>query len=750
MSMPAVFVRVSLGHVGDSFEPIETISSSDLTLGILDIPKSRFGCAVESVTAKIKNAEGATMNIPALLKGNVWTATFPRSHFERPGVSTLGVEIAIFGLDENGNVRDWIAGRGDLVVHDSEGGSVIPGEHFQNLHWYDEPPINPERGAVAPIDDVAKVWNGSGWIDLGGGGGGAGATVLTIVGSKVMNGEKEIATYAELLALVQSGGVVLLDTVAGQIAKSALFHPHMADSSAIRFDATGTLGDKVYTRSFAFTPKTGGGIAIARGDLIEVAKSSDIPDVSGFYTKPSTGIPKSDLASGVVPDVVAPASDMDFSSDENKDKVPTCGSVGAALGRHLSLSGGTLTGMLSAPEIETGTLYVSDVFIDFLSSIKLPSGENALSGVTSKDFDDYSRSFGFVCSDDDTGNLIFARRVSPGGYFTPDGKHWYKAERAVLKGEKWNDVSTEMGAVSTYNPSEGFAKLEMLGENIRNNAYWIPDQIKDALFAAGIKDVIGYPAYEKKVYAAGDLVERNGAIYKCKAAITTAEDWTEAHWEKTNVKSQIPDVVAPASDIDLRNKAADAYETGVKLVEKRDYTDLSYMFWKGRRVGPLFFTGDPAVGWKNAEWELNWHRAPLGSDLASWWGLINKELGISLLTVGAEDLRHIEFYSEGFLFEELDLTNGGSIALVSDIATHEAGGLTDSAKAALFADTAFKEAVDKEIDEHGGGGGGEDEATQGVFAAFARMDGYTEADAKDVLDVGIEKMSQLLGENIAA
>lgn len=275
MSMPAVFVRVSLGHVGDSFEPIETISSSDLTLGILDIPKSRFGCAVESVTAKIKNAEGATMNIPALLKGNVWTATFPRSHFERPGVSTLGVEIAIFGLDENGNVRDWIAGRGDLVVHDSEGGSVIPGEHFQNLHWYDEPPINPERGAVAPIDDVAKVWNGSGWIDLGGGGG-VGATVLTIVGSKVMNGEKEIATYAELLALVQSGGVVLLDTVAGQIAKSALFHPHMADSSAIRFDATGTLGDKVYTRAFAFTPKTGGGIAISRGDLIEVAKSTQL------------------------------------------------------------------------------------------------------------------------------------------------------------------------------------------------------------------------------------------------------------------------------------------------------------------------------------------------------------------------------------------------------------------------------------------------------------------------------------------
>lgn len=48
------------------------------------------------------------------------------------------------------------------------------------------------------------------------------------------------------------------------------------------------------------------------------------------------------------------------------------------------------------------------------------------------------------------------------------------------------------------------------------------------------------------------------------------------------------------------------------------------------------------------------------------------------------------------------------------------------------------------------GGGGEDEATQSVFVAFARMDGYEVADEKSVLDVGIEKLSQLLGEDVAA
>lgn len=108
-------------------------------------------------------------------------------------------------------------------------------------------------------------------------------TILTVDGQQVFkNGTEEITTYSELLALVKTGGVVLLDTVAGTIAKEALFHPHMADDTAIRFDATGTLGGKVYTRSFAFTPKSGGGIAISRGDLTELAKKSD---VGGFVAE---------------------------------------------------------------------------------------------------------------------------------------------------------------------------------------------------------------------------------------------------------------------------------------------------------------------------------------------------------------------------------------------------------------------------------------------------------------------------------
>ena len=38
-------------------------------------------------------------------------------------------------------------------------------------------------------------------------------------------------------------------------------------------------------------------------EQLGIAAASDIPDVSGFYTKPASGIPASDLASGVIPDV---------------------------------------------------------------------------------------------------------------------------------------------------------------------------------------------------------------------------------------------------------------------------------------------------------------------------------------------------------------------------------------------------------------------------------------------------------------
>ena len=48
------------------------------------------------------------------------------------------------------------------------------------------------------------------------------------------------------------------------------------------------------------------------------------------------------------------------------------------------------------------------------------------------------------------------------------------------------------------------------------------------------------PAYDKtKTYSAGSLVTHNGDLYTNENAILTAEEWTAAHWTKTNIAEVI-------------------------------------------------------------------------------------------------------------------------------------------------------------------------------------------------------------------
>lgn len=51
------------------------------------------------------------------------------------------------------------------------------------------------------------------------------------------------------------------------------------------------------------------------------------------------------------------------------------------------------------------------------------------------------------------------------------------------------------------------------------------------------------PAYSNtSTYKLGDLCAYNGTIYKCSIEIATAEEWTEAHWEVTNVTDNLQDI----------------------------------------------------------------------------------------------------------------------------------------------------------------------------------------------------------------
>ena len=117
--------------------------------------------------------------------------------------------------------------------------------------------------------------------------------VLTIDEStatkKIVLGDKTFTSFAELTALVQNGVTRLRYYVTSEASRPVLYTAHLCDASTIRFDATGTLGETVYTRSIAITKNGDDGIAVSVGALTQVAKKSDIPLVSTTFTEQDAG-----------------------------------------------------------------------------------------------------------------------------------------------------------------------------------------------------------------------------------------------------------------------------------------------------------------------------------------------------------------------------------------------------------------------------------------------------------------------------
>ena len=106
---------------------------------------------------------------------------------------------------------------------------------------------------------------------------------------KIVLGDKTFTSFAELTALVQNGVTRLKYYVTDAAGRPVLYTAHLCDASTIRFDATGTLGETVYTRSIAITKDGKDGIAVSVGELTQVAKKSDIPLVSTTFTSADAG-----------------------------------------------------------------------------------------------------------------------------------------------------------------------------------------------------------------------------------------------------------------------------------------------------------------------------------------------------------------------------------------------------------------------------------------------------------------------------
>lgn len=84
--------------------------------------------------------------------------------------------------------------------------------------------------------------------------------------------------------------------------------------------------------------------------------------------------------------------------------------------------------------------------------------------------------------------------------------------------------------------SDTFNITTMLNEN------W--DKIDAAMGAARSAE----PYSAAKTYAVGDYCTRDGALFKCTVAITTAEAWTAAHWKATTVAAELLAIIAALSN----------------------------------------------------------------------------------------------------------------------------------------------------------------------------------------------------------
>ena len=61
--------------------------------------------------------------------------------------------------------------------------------------------------------------------------------------------------------------------------------------------------------------------------------------------------------------------------------------------------------------------------------------------------------------------------------------------------------------------------------------------------------------YQKKTYAKGATCIYGDTLYRAKADITTAEEWTAAHWEETNMETIRAEMAAEVSALNA-NKAS--------------------------------------------------------------------------------------------------------------------------------------------------------------------------------------------------
>lgn len=104
------------------------------------------------------------------------------------------------------------------------------------------------------------------------------------------------------------------------------------------------------------------------------------------------------------------------------------------------------------------------------------------------------------------------------------------------------------------------------------------------------------PAYSaSSTYAVGDLVLHEGQLYECSTAISTAEEWTAAHWTAKTVADEVSSLKGGITEITTGTSEDIGKALSPKTVSSGKVTEWQYVATGGGGSSPSPYTSNPAA-----------------------------------------------------------------------------------------------------------------------------------------------------------
>lgn len=274
-------------------------SAESVTVAVPPMP-AVAGLAVSGVSVKLTLPDGAVRSVSAVAvpASPLWRATFPAELFATAGRVADGLEVTLFGKDEQGVERAWIVAKGDLEVRAGDA-APTPGESFCLVKLRDGAPEDPVEGDAYVSGGTLYLYDDGAWVQIGGGGGGVtvddemSSTSENPVQNKVitaaLEGKQGTLTAAQLAA-ANSGAtaakVAAWDGYAEQIAAKA----DAADVNAAlaqKADADALPYSLVVPGEWTFAPLPDGVTSVefygySSGDGWGISVNGDAPVYAGL------------------------------------------------------------------------------------------------------------------------------------------------------------------------------------------------------------------------------------------------------------------------------------------------------------------------------------------------------------------------------------------------------------------------------------------------------------------------------------